>query len=137
MEHARVGGHGDVGPRFSNGNGSQAATMASAAFGSRSNNVDSSPTLVELFSALANADRIAILRDLASCEQAGYASPFDTSISAIAERTGLTRFSASRHLSLLSDAGLVDVERVGYRKLHALRSEHFEQIEDWLITFWR
>jgi DNA-binding transcriptional ArsR family regulator len=57
------------------------------------------------------------------------------SISEVAARCELDRFATSRHLALLRSCGLVADERNGYRRVHHLRNETFEAIEDWAFQF--
>jgi DNA-binding transcriptional ArsR family regulator len=85
--------------------------------------------LAELFGALANADRLALVRALHDRRTSIGAG---TSIAALAEMTGLSRFSASRHLHILRDVGLVDVQYRAQSALHRLRAQRLEQLEDWL-----
>ncbi|MFB7890607.1 ArsR/SmtB family transcription factor [Microbacterium sp. NPDC056044] len=85
--------------------------------------------LSRVFGALANSDRIAIidmLRGSAADEPGG------VSISRVAEATGLTRFSASRHLRILCEVGLVSATRQRHSVLHRLDSRGFDAVEDWL-----
>ncbi|WP_396821852.1 ArsR/SmtB family transcription factor [Microbacterium trichothecenolyticum] len=56
-------------------------------------------------------------------------------ISEIARRAELSRFSASHHLRLLTDAHLVSRVAEGSHRLHSLRMTSFEAIEDWVIAF--
>ncbi|MCR2799380.1 helix-turn-helix domain-containing protein [Microbacterium sp. zg-Y818] len=82
-----------------------------------------------VFGALANVDRIAIidmLRGVAAEHPGG------VSISRVAEATGLTRFSASRHLRILRDAGLVSATRRRPSVMHRLDARGFDAVEDWL-----
>lgn len=57
------------------------------------------------------------------------------SISDLAELCELDRFATSRHLAVLRSCGLVSDFRLGYRRMHQLRLEAFETIEDWVIRF--
>lgn len=54
-------------------------------------------------------------------------------ISELALRTELSRFSASRHLHILRRSGLVVAEQNGSRLLHRLSGAALEQIEDWIF----
>ena len=85
--------------------------------------------LSRIFSALANADRIAIIDMLRGCAT----DELDgVSISRVAEATGLTRFAASRHLRILCDAGLVSATRKRHSTLHRIDVRGFYELEDWL-----
>lgn len=85
-----------------------------------------------VFAAIANADRLAIL---ATMRERRGASACPMTVTEVAHATDLSRFSASRHLRILCDAGLVDVTRRGQALLHELRSDGFDAIEDWLYPF--
>ena len=52
------------------------------------------------------------------------------SISQLALMTEISRFAASRHLSILRSAGLVVAEQVSNRTLHRLSMERFEALEE-------
>jgi len=43
----------------------------------------------------------------------------------------------SKHLRVLSDAGLVDVRPVAQQRIYQLRSEPFNELDTWLETFRR
>jgi DNA-binding transcriptional ArsR family regulator len=80
------------------------------------------------FFALANDDRLAIVAALG-----GGTSP-GQSITQIAASAGLNRFSASRHLGILRDAGIVRAEKDGVRIIHQLNIDGLDSIEDWLYS---
>lgn len=87
---------------------------------------------IAAMSAVGHPDRariVEILREWSGSRGAGL------SISEIARRCELDRFAASRHLALLRSVGLVTVTKVGYQRVHGLRVEGFEAIEDWVIQF--
>ncbi len=48
----------------------------------------------------------------------------------------ISRPAVSKHLRLLSDAGLVTHESVGTRNLYRLRPEGFEPVRAYLERFW-
>lgn len=87
--------------------------------------------LQQVFAALANSDRIAIIEVLADLAAA---RPRGVPISVVAERTELTRFSASRHLKILVDAGVVSVERDQQSQLHRLNVDGLVGAEDWVVA---
>lgn len=53
----------------------------------------------------------------------------------IAERLGLRQPQVSKHLRVLSEAGLVDVEAVARRRIYRLRAAPFEEIGAWVGSF--
>ncbi len=55
----------------------------------------------------------------------------------IAERLRLRQPQVSKHLRVLSDAGLVDVRPVAQQRIYQLRSEPFNELDKWLETFRR
>ncbi len=60
-------------------------------------------------------------------------SPFP--VGEIAERLGIRQPQVSKHLGVLREAGVVDVEPVARRRIYHLRAEPFEEIRDWLDSF--
>jgi DNA-binding transcriptional ArsR family regulator len=77
--------------------------------------------------ALGDANRRAIVEVLS----AGPAS-----VQSIADRLPISRPAVSRHLRLLKEAGLVDDEAIGTRRLYALRSEGVDAIRSYFETMW-
>lgn len=57
------------------------------------------------------------------------------SVGDIAERLGIRQPQVSKHLRVLREAGLVDVEPVARRRIYHLRGETFDQIGDWVESF--
>jgi len=55
----------------------------------------------------------------------------------IAKRLRLRQPQVSKHLRVLSDAGLVDVRPVAQQRIYQLRSEPFNELDKWLATFRR
>jgi DNA-binding transcriptional ArsR family regulator len=55
----------------------------------------------------------------------------------IAKRLRLRQPQVSKHLRVLSDAGLVDVRPVAQQRIYQLRSEPFNELDTWLKTFRR
>lgn len=55
----------------------------------------------------------------------------------IAERLRLRQPQVSKHLRVLSDAGLVDVRPVAQQRIYELRSEPFNELDKWLEKFRR
>ncbi len=85
--------------------------------------------LAAVFAALANEERLAILRVLRDVRAGGGAS-----ISVVADTVGLSRFSASRHLRVLAQVGLVTVERDAQSLIHRLHPRGLDGVEDWLYA---
>ena len=77
-----------------------------------------------LFAALADPTRLALLERLAD----GEPKP----IVALAAGRALTRQAVSKHLAVLSGAGLVAHRRSGRRALYALRPERLAEARAWL-----
>jgi DNA-binding transcriptional ArsR family regulator len=88
--------------------------------------------VVLLLKAAAHSDRLRILQVLRDSRVDGRA---ELPITDIAQRSELSRFSASRHLGLLTEAQLVNRATEGSRRLHSLSVEAFEAIEGWVIAF--
>jgi DNA-binding transcriptional ArsR family regulator len=53
----------------------------------------------------------------------------------IADRLGLRQPQASKHLRVLSDTGLVEVQAIANRRIYKLRPQPFIELEDWLESF--
>ncbi len=53
----------------------------------------------------------------------------------IAERVGLRQPQASKHLRVLSDAGIVEVQAVANRRICKLRPDPFEELDAWLESY--
>lgn len=82
----------------------------------------------QIFKALADATRRTMLDRLLH-------SP-GLSLSELIEGLDMTRQSATRHLSVLEDAGLVITERQGREKLHYLNPVPIAEITDrWIDKF--
>ena len=88
------------------------------------------PQLDATFSALSDGTRRAIVARLADGETplSELAEPFDMSLTAV-----------SKHLRVLSDAGLVDIEKRGRTRHCRLRGAPIKEAVDWLSkyeSFW-
>ncbi|HEY0753956.1 MAG TPA: metalloregulator ArsR/SmtB family transcription factor [Ktedonobacteraceae bacterium] len=55
----------------------------------------------------------------------------------IAERLGLQQPQASKHLKVLSEAEIVEVQPQANRRIYKLRHEPFQELESWLQSFRR
>ena len=86
--------------------------------------------LAAVLRALANEDRLRLVGELAA--SAASDAREGLTIAELAVRVEISRFSASRHLGILRDAGLVDRRLLGVRSIHTLTPAAFERLEDWL-----
>jgi DNA-binding transcriptional ArsR family regulator len=57
------------------------------------------------------------------------------SVGEIAERLGFNQPQASKHLKVLSDAGIVEVEAVTNRRIYKLRPEPFQELNAWIESY--
>ena len=55
------------------------------------------------------------------------------SIGRLASATGVSRVTASRHLPILRDAGLVSENRCGHQRIQTIERKNLEILEDWLL----
>lgn len=78
------------------------------------------------FSALAESNRFRIVELLRS-------GPL--TVGEIADRLELRQPQASKHLRVLLEAGLVEVEAVANRRHYKLRAEPFQAMNAWLETY--
>jgi DNA-binding transcriptional ArsR family regulator len=53
----------------------------------------------------------------------------------LADRLAIRQPQVSKHLRVLHDAGLVEVEPVARRRIYHLRAEPFEDLADWVGSF--
>lgn len=53
----------------------------------------------------------------------------------IATRLHLRQPQASKHLRVLSEAGVIEVEAVANRRICKLRAEPFQELDDWLRPY--
>jgi DNA-binding transcriptional ArsR family regulator len=53
----------------------------------------------------------------------------------IAQQLGLRLPQSSKHLHMLTDAGLVKVQASANRRIYRLRTEKFTELDNWLKTF--
>ncbi len=81
---------------------------------------------ITTFSALAEPNRLSIVELLLD-------GPL--TVGDIADRLGLRQPQASKHLRVLLEAGLVDVEAVANRRNYKLRLESFQALDTWLETY--
>lgn len=57
------------------------------------------------------------------------------SVGEIAERLGLNQPQASKHLKVLSDAAIVEVEAIANRRIYKLRAEPFQELNNWIESY--
>lgn len=81
-----------------------------------------------VMSALAEPNRLQIV-DLLR------ASPL--TVGEIAERLGLRQPQASKHLRVLSEAGIVEVQAIANRRIYKLRPDPFKELDAWLESYRR
>jgi DNA-binding transcriptional ArsR family regulator len=55
----------------------------------------------------------------------------------ITERLGLQQPQVSKHLKILSETAIVEVEPQANRRIYKLRREPFQELESWLQSFRR
>ena len=79
------------------------------------------------FAALSEPVRLAIVERLA-------AAP--ATVGALADRLPVSRPAVSQHLKVLKEAGLVDVEAVGTRRVYRIDPAGLGPIRQWLDRFW-
>ncbi|WP_263575759.1 ArsR/SmtB family transcription factor [Paenibacillus vietnamensis] len=79
-------------------------------------------------SALAEPNRLQIVELLRE-------SPL--TVGEIAERLRLRQPQASKHLRVLSEAGIVEVQAVANRRIYKLRPDPFQEMDAWLESYRR
>lgn len=83
---------------------------------------------VSTFSALAEPNRLDIVELLRD-------GPLP--VGEIADRLQLGQPQTSKHLRVLNEAGLVEVQPVANKRIYKLRAQPFQELDDWLETFRR
>ncbi|MUK90182.1 metalloregulator ArsR/SmtB family transcription factor [Ornithinibacillus sp. L9] len=83
---------------------------------------------VQTFSALAEPNRLAIV-DLLLDEP--------LPVGEIAEKLKLNQPQTSKHLRVLSEAGLVEVQAMANRRIYKLRPEPLQELDKWLDSYRR
>jgi DNA-binding transcriptional ArsR family regulator len=78
--------------------------------------------------ALAEPNRFHIVELLRDCP---------LTVGEITERLGLQQPQVSKHLKVLSEAGIVEVQPQANRRIYKLRREPFQELESWLQSFRR
>ena len=57
------------------------------------------------------------------------------SVGEIVERLGMPQPQVSKHLRVLSEAGVVEVHPIAQRRIYALRPEALKQLETWVSSY--
>ena len=83
---------------------------------------------IKLFHALADPARLRIVEAMRSGECA---------VGDIVERMDIEQSGVSRHLRILSEAGIVQMRPDGQKRLYSLRKEAFDQLEAWVAVYRR
>ncbi len=84
------------------------------------------PASQPTFRALADPTRRGILH---------YLAQRDMTIAEVAENFDMTRAAVKKHLTVLSDGGLITVRARGREKINALNKDGFAPLFNWLETF--
>ena len=84
--------------------------------------------VIETFAALAEPNRYRIVELLRSGPR---------SVNDIGERLQLNQPQVSKHLRVLKEAGLVDVEPRAQQRLYELRARPLQKLHDWLERYRR
>jgi DNA-binding transcriptional ArsR family regulator len=85
-----------------------------------------SATTTDVFNAIAEADRRAILDALVRGEKA---------VGSIVDELSLSQPQVSKHLRVLSEVGLVKSRAEGRRRLYSLDAAQLRPMRDWLASF--
>lgn len=83
---------------------------------------------VQIFSALAEPNRLDIINLLLD-------EPLP--VGKIAEKLDLNQPQTSKHLRVLSDAGLVEVQPIANRRIYRIRPEPLQELDEWLNSYRR
>jgi DNA-binding transcriptional ArsR family regulator len=81
-----------------------------------------------IFQALADPVRLRIVEAMKAREYA---------VTDIVEQMDIHQSGVSRHLRILSEAGIVQMRPDGQRRLYSLRKEAFDQLEAWVAGYRR
>lgn len=83
---------------------------------------------INLFQALADPTRLRIVEAMKSRECA---------VGDIVERMDIHQSGVSRHLHILTEAGIVQMRPAGQKRLYSLRKEAFDQLDAWVAAYHR
>jgi DNA-binding transcriptional ArsR family regulator len=81
---------------------------------------------INVMSALAEPTRMQIVELLRECP---------LTVGEIAERLQLRQPQASKHLRVLSEAGIVEAEVDANRRIYRLRPDPFRELDKWLASY--
>jgi DNA-binding transcriptional ArsR family regulator len=81
---------------------------------------------IEIFHALADPTRFRLVEAMKAGECA---------VGDLVERTDIHQSGVSRHLRILTDAGIVQMRPDAQRRLYSLRKEAFDQLEAWVAGY--
>src|SRR4029453_16757358 len=81
---------------------------------------------ISTFSALADPMRLKIIEALRAGE---------IQVNDLVERVEIQQSGVSRHLGILARAGFVSVRPEGQKRYYSLRSQPFEEIDQWVAQF--
>jgi DNA-binding transcriptional ArsR family regulator len=87
------------------------------------------------FAALSNPVRLELLELLLDAETEAETAGVGRTITDLAARAELSRFTASRHLAILRHAGLAAAVHEGRRQLHRIDREGLARLDDWLYPY--
>lgn len=83
---------------------------------------------IKLFHALGDPTRLRIVEAMKAGECA---------VNDIVERMEIHQSGVSRHLRILTEAGIAQMRPDGQKRLYSLRKEAFDQIEAWVADYRR
>jgi DNA-binding transcriptional ArsR family regulator len=78
---------------------------------------------ISTFAALADPMRLALIEALRDGSQ---------SVNELVERVHIQQSGVSRHLGILSRAGLVSVRPEGQQRFYSLRQQPFDELDEWI-----
>ena len=78
---------------------------------------------ISIFAALADPMRLSLVEALRDGEQ---------SVNQLVERVHIQQSGVSRHLAILSRAGLVGVRPEGQQRFYSLRQQPFDELDEWI-----
>jgi DNA-binding transcriptional ArsR family regulator len=84
--------------------------------------------MIEMFAALAEPNRFRIVELLLSGPR---------TVNDIGERLRLNQPQVSKHLRVLKEAGVVDVQPLAQQRLYELRAQPLRELHDWLERYRR
>src|SRR3984957_19384031 len=85
-------------------------------------------TQIDMFQALADPARLRIVEAMKSGECA---------VGDIVERMDIHQSGVSRHLRILTEAGIVQMRPEGQKRLYSLRKEAFDELDAWVAGYRR